>query len=120
MINSLPEEVKENHNIEEETISETLRKVSKAKDEELYRRYRTLMSDPILPNIPTFDSNNNSFHDDDNNNFPEPVSNTSTPTTTIWTLYFYSTKKIEQKQNKDLGGSSILEESKGKDVCIKQ
>ena len=73
MISSLTEEVKENYNIEEETISESLRKVSNAKGEELYRRYRTLMSDPILPNILIFDSNNNSFHDDDNNNLPQPV-----------------------------------------------
>ena len=79
MISSLPEEVRENYNIEEETISETLRKVSNAKDEKLYRKYRTLMSDPILPNIPTFDSNNNSFHDDDNNNFSQPVLLSLTP-----------------------------------------
>lgn len=79
MISSLTEEVKENYNIEEETISESLRKVSNAKDEELYRRYRTLMSDPILPNILLFDSNNNSFHDDDNNNLPQPVLLSLTP-----------------------------------------
>lgn len=79
MISSLTEEVKENYNIEEETTSESLRKVSNAKDEELYRRYRTLMSDPILPNILIFDSNNNSFHDDDNNNFPQHVLLSLTP-----------------------------------------
>ena len=84
-----------------------------------YWRYRTLIADPILPNLPTFDWNNNNDENHNDINFlpPVPLSPPPPPLPALsGPSLFTQQNKIEQKQDEDLGSFSVVKKTKEKVV----
>ena len=78
-----------------------------------------MIADPILPNLPTFDWNNNNDENHNDINFlpPVPLSPPPPPLPALsGPSLFTQQNKIEQKQDEDLGSFSVVKKTKEKVV----